>query len=57
MVGGVPGLAGHPAQSHAVQGPDLDPEGVIILLHLVVGEIVQGQAPQQKIVTHDVVQV
>ena len=50
MEGGDPGPAGLPAQSHVVQGPDLDPEGVV-------GKIVQGQALQQKIVTHNVVQV
>ena len=44
MVGGGPGPAGLPAQSHAVQEPDLDPEGVINLLLLMVGGIVQGQA-------------
>ena len=57
MEGGDPGLAGQPAQSHAVLGPDLDSEDVIILLRLMVGEIVQGQALQFKIVTHVVVQV
>ena len=57
MVGGDPGLAGPPAQSHAVQGPDLAPEAVINLLLLMVGEIVQGQALQQRIVTHVAVQV
>ena len=57
MVVGDPGLAGLHAQSHAVQGPDLDQEVVIILLLLMVGEIVQGQALQEKIVIHVVVQV
>ena len=57
MEGGDPGLAGPPAQSHAVQEPDLDPEGVIILLRLMVEGTVQGQALQQKIVTPVAVQV
>ena len=57
MEGGDPGLAGPPAQRHAVQEPDLDPEGVIILLRLMVEGTVQGQALQQKIVTPVAVQV
>ena len=57
MVGGDPGPAGLPAQSHAVQGSDLDLEVVIILLRLMVVVIVQGQSLQLKIVTHAVVQV
>ena len=37
MEGGDPGLAGLPAQSHAVQEPDLDPEAVTGLRLLMVG--------------------
>ena len=57
MEGGDPGLAGHPALSHVVQGPKLDQEGVIIHLQLMVGDLVRGQALQQRNVTHVVVQV
>ena len=57
MEGGDPGLAGLPAQSHVVQGPDLDPEAVTGLHLLMVGGTVQGQELQQRIVTHVVVQV
>ena len=57
MVGGDPGLTGLLAQSHAVQGLDLVLEVVVIHIQLMVGEIAQGQALQQKIVTHIVVQV
>ena len=57
MVDGVPGPAGLAALSLVVQGPDLDLEGVIIRLQPMAGEIVQGQAQLQKIVTQDVAQV
>ena len=57
MEGGDHGLAGPPALSHVAQEPDLDPEGVIILLRLMVEGTVQGQALQQKIVTPVAVQV
>ena len=57
MEGGDHGLAGPRAQSHVVQGPDLVPEAVINLLLLMVGEIVQAQVHQQKIVTHVAVKV
>ena len=57
MEGGDPGPAGLAAQSLVVQDPDLALEDVVIRLQPMAGEIVQGQAFLQWVVTQDVVQV
>ena len=57
MEGGDPGPAGLAAPSLVEQDPDLDLEGVMIRLQLMVGEIVQDQALPEKTVTLDVAQV
>ena len=54
---GDPGLAGLPVASHVEQEQDPDPEAATIPPLLVVAEVVQDQAPQEKTATHNVVQV
>ena len=57
MASGDLGLPGLPVASHVEQEQDIDQEAAAVLGLTVVGKAAQDQAPREKIVTQNVVQV